>query len=236
MLTDNPAARLHKIIKTGSDVDLNAKCRDVWYMLLNCNGDPALLMSRLGKVMELPAQIIAIVKEHFPDQIDTCNHWSSQLHNAFLNQTLNGQWQSFRQQIDSHTLMYLQLTSSLIQTKCSGSGFSIDSVADIRKNMIELCEEVLNAELDESVKEYVVRSIRKILIALEEHQLTGVTPILDAIDSMIGHAVPDKVYRNFMTDHELGKRLFDYISVMANLVTLAVGIPQISYALMHIPQ
>lgn len=64
MIGDNPAARLLAILELGIQQDQNIKCRDIWRKLLNVEGgDDALLMSRLGKVMELPQQAIQIIKK-----------------------------------------------------------------------------------------------------------------------------------------------------------------------------
>jgi hypothetical protein len=43
--------------------------------------------------------------------------------------------------------------------------------------------------------------------------------------------VRNKEYRNFLKDEELGKRLLDNLSAMANLMTVATGLPQLTVAI-----
>ena len=69
MHSDNPAARLLKILQDGQKIQVDARCRDVWHKLLDVEtSDAALLMSRLGKVMELPNLIINDIRVNYPNQ------------------------------------------------------------------------------------------------------------------------------------------------------------------------
>jgi hypothetical protein len=74
------------------------------------------------------------------------------------------------------------------------------------------------------------------IISIDEYRLTGALPLLDAIDTTIGHAALEKNYKSFLTDTELGKRLLDTLSSMANVVTVAVGIPQLTVAIAQLTQ
>ena len=78
------------------------------------------------------------------------------------------------------------------------------------------------------VKRYLARNVRRILTSIEEYKLTGALPLLDAIDTTLGHMHIDAEYKSFLRDTELGKKLLDTLASMANVVTVAVGIPQLS--------
>lgn len=48
---------------------------------------------------------------------------------------------------------------------------------------------------------------------------------------MFGHIVRNKEYRYFLKDEVLGQRLLDSLSAMANLLTVATGLPQLTVAI-----
>lgn len=74
------------------------------------------------------------------------------------------------------------------------------------------------------------------IVSIDKYRLTGALPLLDAIDTTIGHAFLENGYKSFLTDTELGKRLLDTLGSMANVVTVAVGIPQLTLAIAQIAQ
>ncbi len=113
MIGDNPAARLLVILESGKEHSAQTNCRNTWKNILGLEAEhDSVLMSRLGKVMELPDQIISTLKKDFPNQLSTYSHWSGQVNKAFFQQNLNGSWQEFIKHIDDHTLMYLRLNSN----------------------------------------------------------------------------------------------------------------------------
>jgi hypothetical protein len=227
---DNPAERLLTIIRSCKAIPANTMCRQAWVQVLKTGNDNALLMSRLGKVMELPRIAVEALNDHFPSRASTWSHWTSQVNNAFMNQNLHAEWSSFINCIDDHSINYLQLSSDLLHHVTTTKLVASDELAAIREKLNALYEEVLGATIDEEVKKYSVRYIRKLLVSLDEYCITGALPILEAVETMVGHAFIDKNYKSFMKDTDLGQQILDSISAMANLVTVAVGLPILSQA------
>ena len=87
---------------------------------------------------------------------------------------------------------------------------------------------VLSSEITPDLKKYVIHHLRKILTAIEEYKISGALPILDAVESTIGHAYLDTSYRNFLTSSEVGAKILETLAATANVVTVAVGIPQLA--------
>lgn len=225
---DNPAARLLAIIENGKSISAHVNCRVAWEQLLDVENNNPLLISRLGKVMELPDSIIQAIKENFPNQQDTWSHWSTQVNHAFMVQNLNANWQTFINEIDQHSVTYLRLASDLLQVKSNTKILIDGEISPIRERLLGLLEEVLSGNLSDDIKKYLARNIRKIIVSIEEYKITGALPLLDSIESTIGHAHIDEPYKNFLVDTELGRRILDTLGAMSNLVTVAVGIPQLS--------
>lgn len=229
MIHDNPAARLLKILQDGKNENSNESCRTVWAKLLKVqSNDHALMMSRLGKVMELPNQIISDIKENFPNQTNTYSHWSTQLNHAFLNQNVNGQWESFIKHIDQHSISYLQLSADLLQSKLSTSLIEKEKLNEIREKIDNLYKEIMETDLDEKVKEFLLRAMQKILVSVDEYNISGSIPIMDSIDMVFGHMVVNDDFREEMNKKPITKIIFEQLSDVANIVTVSQGLTELS--------
>ena len=90
---------------------------------------------------------------------------------------------------------------------------------------------MLSSDIDIEVKKYLIRYIRKILTGIDDYFLTGALPILEAVETAVGHANIDKKYKTFLTDTEFGKKILDTLAATANVVTVAVGLPQLTTAI-----
>uniref|UniRef100_Q47D46 Uncharacterized protein n=1 Tax=Dechloromonas aromatica (strain RCB) TaxID=159087 RepID=Q47D46_DECAR len=228
---DNPAARLLAILEEGQQKDANQNCRQTWNELLKTGNDHAVLMSRLGHLFALPEQITQAIDDNFPTHRKNCTHWESQVRNAFYAQVLNGNWSSFIGQIDSHTISYLGFTAELLQTKANTKSIADDQILEVRAKIDELYQEVLTSNIPSEVKTYLTRYLRKILNSIDEYFLTGALPILEATGTLLGHAFVDENYRSFLKNEKLGNRIFECLTAMANVITVAVGLPQLTQAL-----
>jgi len=215
------------LLEDGRTFKADEPCRKVWSKLLGAQ-DISVLFERLGKVMALSSQALQEIKDNFEEEAETCSHWKAQVDNAFLNQNLQGPWQTFIGHIDNHTINYLRLSSKLLQTISDVQRISDDRISEIRGKLEKIYEEVMQSGIDEEVKLYVVRYLRKLITALDEYYLTGAVPVLEAVDTMYGHAFVDKKYRSFLTDEDVGRRLLDILSAAASIATVAVGLPPIS--------
>lgn len=234
---DNPAARLHAILVNGKGLDVNTPCIRAWASLLGVHkNDVPRIMSRLGKLMALPQEIIDATKELFPDRSPTWEHWSRQLNMAFGSQNLNGTWQTFVQHIDDHTINYLSMSADLLEYRTGTKKLSAEELAGLLARFQSLLLEIASSEIDSSVKRFMVHHIRAILSAIEEYAITGAFPILDGVEAVIGHAYLDDSFRKFLASDEIGGRVMEAMTAAANLVTVAVGIPQIAHYIQALTQ
>lgn len=181
--------------------------------------------------MELPEATILALKEHFPLQSNSWAHWESQVNGAFMSQNLNSEWGTFIDRIDVHSINYLQMSADLLQTKANTKSIIGDDIDVLREKLNQILSEIIQSDISSDVKKFVARNIRKIIVSIDEYKLTGALPILDAIDATIGHAQVDKSYMSFLRDSELGGKLLDTLAAAANVVTVAVGLPQLSHTI-----
>ncbi|MCM2317904.1 MAG: hypothetical protein NDI93_01075 [Pseudomonas sp.] len=231
MIGDNPAARLLAVLEEGIKVEQTIKCRDVWHTILKTEkSEEALLFSRIGKVMTLPDQTLQIVKANFPNQARTCTHWITAVGRAFSEQNLNGQWQTFRQHIDRHTIDYLGLTADLIQTKNPTELLTNETIVEFNEKIQALLDEVLESDLTDEIKFQVSKYLSRIITSINEYRITGASPILDSIEGAFGHAFFDKEYHEAVAKTEIGSKIVSVLAALANTVTVAIGMPQLPQA------
>lgn len=232
---DNPAARLLALLVEGQKKSGNVPCRKAWEELLGTAGDAPLLMSRLGKAMELSRETVLALQEAFPEQGNTWSHWETQVNTAFMVQNLHAHWDTFIGHIDPHTITYLRMSSSLLESKSTTKLIADTDLLGIRTTLDQILSEVLASDHSDEIKKYLIRNLRKLITSIDEYRLTGALPLLDTVETAVGHAAVDMQYRSFLTDTDLGKRLLDALTSMGNVVTVAVGIPQLSQAIALLP-
>ncbi|WP_186031247.1 hypothetical protein [Burkholderia gladioli] len=224
---DNPADRLLQILRAGRQRPDNEPCRKAWHNLLSTDGDEALLMSRLGKLMTLPGEIVSVYSRHYPDRQGTWNHWFKQVNTAFVSQQLSAAWQSFISHIDEHTMTYLGMTADMIANRDFGKKLETSQLESLRKDVSELLQEALQSDLDQKTKSAIVRHLQRLLTALDEYSLTGALPILDAVEGSIGHTAFDENYATALRETTIGQRFVTILTTAANIVTIVVGLPQL---------
>ncbi len=231
MQSDNPAARLYSILEDGKKISPNSACRTAWQELLNVDSDDqALLMSRLGKFMELPNQVIEAIKSDFPMQIKTCDHWNSQVNKAFMVQNINDKWASFINHIDDHALAYLSMTTELIQTVSETKLLDENEIEKIRNSINDVLEETMKSDISNEIKIYISKWLHKLLINIDEYRITGAQPIMDGVETMFGHAFSDSEYRKYLSETNSGKSLVNVLAVIASSITIVLGVPQLPEA------
>ena len=224
---DNPAKRLLHILRAGRKKPAGESCRKVWHELLDTNGDEAILMSRLGKVMTLPGEIVQAYRRHYPNQSGTWNHWFQQVTNAFVSQQLASNWQSFNGHIDDHSMTYLGMTADMLANRDYVETLEAEQVEALRSDAQELLNETLQSDLDPKVKDAIARHLQRLLTALNEYVLTGALPVLDAVEGGIGRIALDEKYADALKNTSIGQRFVNVLTTAANIVTVVVGLPQL---------
>ena len=228
MVSDNPAARLLKILSDGKKIPATNKCKEGWAKLLMVKDlESPDLMMKLGMVMTLPSTIIKDIQEHYPSQHNSHTHWSNKVNTAFSKQNLNGQWNEFIGHIDTHKIQYLSMTADLLDMKESTKIMSAEELTGLRESIQSALEEAINTNLDPDFKNYIVHYLNKIIIAIDEYRILGIKPILESIESTLGHSFLDVKYREELMTGEFGKKLTATLSAAASIVTIAVGLPQL---------
>lgn len=223
----NPAFRLLSILEDGKTVNHQTVCRTVWAKVLKTDENSPDLLIRLGKTMELPSLIVQALQDTYPDEPNTWQHWHTQVRAAFMQQQLHGQWSSFIGQIDEHSYTYLRMHAKLLQVQSRTKPLDREILAETRSKLDECLVKLLKADVNQDVKRYLARNIRKIIAAIDEYHITGTTGIFDSIEIVMGHQVFDPNYKAFIRESDLGQNISTIVGTIADAMSIVMGLPQI---------
>lgn len=231
---DNPAQRLLDILEEGKRKSSNLNCRSVWIALLHTQGDNEQhLLSRLARVMELPGRIIQIKENHFSSLRGNSTHWKTCVDHAFVSQSLNSHWGSFISHIDDRALSELSLLSDLFEIRGSHAGIDVSEIESLLARLDELRSEIRASGLSATMKTLLLKQLSQLQEALESYSISGVEPVMDAVQSTLGLAVLHPEYRNEIskgTGSQFGDKISNLLSDVANVVTVAGAMPALTVA------
>lgn len=229
MQLDDPAGRLHSILSQAISVPANTPCRQVWVEVLGNPPTDEVLLARLGKLMQLPNEIVELLARHYGFTDQVWGHWSTQVTRAFLTQNIEATWSTFSGHIDGHTINYLRIVSDLLKQKC-GRGMAMNGdLMDLRGQLLALIDEVITSSFDDRVKNELVIRLKAVVDAIDDYRITGSFGLSRSIDAAIGSLAENSLGKA-LSSHELGARVAECLSAASNLVTVAVALPQLAVA------
>jgi hypothetical protein len=228
MAHDNAASRLLDLLVKAKSIDKNTVSINAWEQLLQTKSNPALLLSRMGKMIALPEQITTLLTNSVDTSPEVVQHISNQFYTAFSSHRIIEKWESFSTRIDSHIINYLSLASKLLETQVATKKIEHNDIVKLREDLVQIIEKFRTSDLPQKLKIYIVRQLHYLILALDDYFIAGAEPILERIEATICHTAVDDEYKNFLTSHELGKTFLDCLVAAASLVTVAVGLPQLT--------
>ncbi|HCH01038.1 MAG TPA: hypothetical protein DEV85_03980 [Vibrio sp.] len=235
MKLDNPAARLLAILEEGLEYKPDSVCRDVWCEILNVEkGDNATLMGRIGKVMSLSTDIIESLNNIGGIKTERYLHWVNPIETAFIQNNLNGQWNGFRGQINAHVINYLSMTSDLLSHKCPQPILEDSSLESILANARALIDEVRQSDLPSSIKDFMVKQLHKVCLAVEEHSIRGSESVSNAVESAFGYGVLNTEAVELAKTNPVAKKFWQNMANIALVVSISTGVQQLAPPIMKL--
>lgn len=231
---DNPAQRLLDLLEQGKKYKTIDNCRKVWRQILQVEGmEEQHLLTRLAHTMALPGRIIQVREDNFSTLRGNSNHWKSQIDKAFVSQSLNSEWSTFWNHIDDRTLTELGMLSDLFETRGAHAGIAAEEINDLLERITQLRNEIRESGLSSALKTLLLKQLSQIQEALESYSISGVEPVMDAVQSTLGLAVLHAEYRNEIskgTGSQFGEKISALLTDTASVVTIAGAMPMISGA------
>lgn len=232
---DNPAQRLLDLLEEGKQYNINENCRAVWKKMLHIDQDAEHhILIRLSQVMALPERIIQVRENNFSSLRGKSTHWENCVREAFTSQNLNALWQSFIQYIDERTLYELGTLSDLFETRGTHSTIDANEIDSLLNRIREIRDEIRHSELTSAMKTMLLKQLTQIQEALESYFISGVEPVMDAVQSTLGLAVIAPEYKEEIksgSGSQFGDRISALLGDVANVVTVAGALPALPAAI-----
>lgn len=226
---DNPAQRLLDILVEGKELNPKLNCRAAWKTLLKAESESeAALLARLGKVMELPEQTMNLLGSVGENDDDAHQHWVQQVSTAFSKQDFGGYWETFSNHIDMHCLSYLKISARLLKAHSTVAELPESTLETVRSEVQSLIEMVLASNLPSNLKQYLVRSFQRVLVAVQEYSITGAVPVIEALEVTFGHSVADLAFREAVKESDVGDQIWEVLFKISATVSLATGLPALA--------
>ncbi|WEP51942.1 hypothetical protein NMY27_22150 (plasmid) [Cronobacter dublinensis subsp. beijingensis] len=232
---DNPAQRLLDILNAGKSTSSHLSCRQAWQRILKVpENHEQLLITRLGKVMGLPARINQVLQDHFPEPRWQSTHWRERVEAAFFAQEMNGKWENFIAHINDQAISELGLLSMIFETRGAHASINMDKINSLLEQITELRNDIRSAELPTTMKTMLLRQLAQLQEALETYSISGIEPVMDAVQSTLGLAVIDPDYKAEIksgSGSKFGDRISSLLGDVANVVTVAGALPALPAAI-----
>lgn len=224
----NSAKRLLNILQDCKNLEASPlSAKQAWKKVFNIKDEnDVLLFSRIGKLMQLEQDVLNDIKEYFPHLVENQKQWTSQLNIAFSRLNFQEKFNNFTSHIDVHVINYLSMASGLLDTK-EYKKIEADELEKFKNEIITLLEEVSSSEMNITVKHFIIKNLSELLSAIEEFNITGVEPIFEKIESLVGHALYDNNYREVMSKQSIGQKIWSTLNAFAVMFTLANEIPKL---------
>ncbi|WP_370598912.1 hypothetical protein NMD15_07120 [Plesiomonas shigelloides] len=227
MSTDNAASRLLQILIKGREIAPETDASVAWLLLFELNASmpnyKSLQMSKLGQVMLLPYETRLLMQQHYPSLLESVDYSLNQVQTAFASQNLSGSWSTFINFIDSHCISALSMVTKLLDHELKTQLIPDEKIINLKSDVNKILDETISSDLTSDFKRFMVHYLQKILNAINDYLISGAMPILDAIESTLGHAVLDPSFRHELADTSTGKNISKVLSDMANVVTIATA-------------
>lgn len=229
MLINNPAARLLNILEKGKELAPDTSCRKAWCSILSVDiKDKAILMGRLGHVMALPAEILARLKSIDGIKVDRYTHWHLPIDSAFSRNNLQGKWSEFNNHIDTHVINYLSMTADLLSIKTPDPTIPSASLESILSNSRNLIEEVKASDIPPKTKDFMIKQLYKVCLAVEEYEINGAETISSAVESAFGYGVLNGEAVELAKTNPLSKKFWQQMANIALIISISTGVQQLA--------
>lgn len=224
MKTDNPATRILKVLRAIENCQSATLCKKAWSAALGVeDGNDSLLLIKIGTFMSAPIDAVTIMNNKFPTLASQTNAWHKKFTTAMIHQNLSAPISTFTDIYKDSCNDYLEVMSQMIGT-ASYEEVPEEEVLEARSTLANLIEEILKSDLEEKVKNYLVKSIRRIITALEDYELNGTIPVIESIEIMAGHVFTNEQFRTSMNS-DIGNKIFGIIGAIADAMAIVSGVP-----------
>ncbi|HHI1427429.1 hypothetical protein [Escherichia coli] len=126
------------------------------------------------------------------------------------------------------------MLSDLFETRGAHAAIEANETEALLVKIIELRGDIRSSELSSAMKTMLLRQLSQLQEALESYSISGIEPVMDAVQSTLGLAVIDPEYKEEIksgSGSQFGDRISSLLGDIANVVTVAGALPSLPAAI-----
>lgn len=222
---DNPAARLRTLLAALRAQPARATSGEAWAEVLGINNEPTLLIHGLAKAIELSDRAQRIARDEGLNST-VMLRWVAPVTAALTHLAdLDAPLRLVINLLDDSTMLSLQACEEAI-TSAAAEPPARAHLAEAVRLTDAILVEIANADLDSASRELIARHILALQQALKLYTVVGDTGLYDAMLSAM--AALGVVDREAETQRQgWSTRIAGWLAVIADIVTVGQGLPQI---------
>ncbi len=236
---NNPAARLHALLqKAKQNTDLQSKpSTESWSILLNVpKENQALMLKRLGGVMELPLLIKERI-ENLPDIDHKLRlRWLPKIEQAFQANHLAAGFHVFLNKIDDTTLLGIEYCADDLARRDPEPEIKPDELEALRQQVDSLISETTDAEIDSDIKKFILKHLFAIRNAIEEYQVFGSKSLVTAFGQAVAAAYTESQTAVKVSVSPQGNKFWKCVAGLGILLTVGNQVMQLTEGVLKLLQ
>ena len=228
---NNSAGRLYnvlqKAIAIGGKNNGASPLVTVWQQALGCKSESETITAYLG-VMKLPD---AMVEDCTKANLPKSSLWFlPRLKAGIVRYNFSESWSSIARNFAGDSMQGLRSCADILEERTSEQVIPQDVVEDLLAKAAELFNEVQAAGLESDLKHFLLKQIHLIEVALRQHQISGVTPVEEALEQVIGGAALRQSMWERAAKSPLSRKFTNLVSqvlvaVASSVITTAIEKP-----------
>ena len=184
---NNPAGRLHQILINGKKLNNPSDIKSEWCKLLKVpNDDNELLYRRLSQVIALPNQTQTKILSLPRVDHNRYLTWVPQVNKIFGDIYLRSPWDNFINQFTPEIMLGIDHCSEMLSRELPEKNVVPEDLESLSSKIDDLIKEVRDSEIDNSLKEFALNHLLKIIHAIKEYQILGITVLEQEFRDVIG--------------------------------------------------
>jgi hypothetical protein len=221
---NNPAARLHALLhkaKQGGEQYRGKPSTESWSILLNVpNNNQALMLKRLGGVMELPSVIKGRIENLADVDHDLYMRWLPKIEEAFRANHLAGGFHMFIDKIDDTTLLGIEHCAAILSSRDSDPEIKSEELEALRQQVDNLLGETRDAEIDSDIKKFILKHLFAIRNAIDEYEVFGSKSLVTAFGEAVAAAYTEPQTAVKASASPQGNKFLKFVAGLGLLLTI----------------
>ncbi|MEQ6342921.1 MAG: hypothetical protein M3A44_15080 [Gammaproteobacteria bacterium] len=185
-----PAGRLYDIFHEAKLKPEAHSSRKVWAEVFDVPEEDT------GTILKMLAELIQLThatKEKL-EKLNDINHELylrpfSQIERVLSHINLDAGWKHWKDQIDEPTIYGLQFCSDKLNRVTNYTKIPNEEIDSIKQSLSELTDQILNSELDNSLKELLVRNLEGLRQAIISFKIKGIEGIQREVELNLGSII-----------------------------------------------